>query len=213
MPRHPCIAAQTWAPSLLLQGSGAASWHYPLHMKQLPKGDAAFERMWQAHPHNYQEDITLNVTSDALRAQHGLPDYIANTCAVRMSIMFNALGETILPANASAAGIARRPHYRANTRLYYLLAAQEMWTYLTNHYRRPDHIFPARGIYATEPACAEAFEVSIKPIMLASKGIVAFEKIFSYDGTGHVDLYDGLRLSDARTWYTCQRIRIWKIAP
>ena len=181
-------------------------------MKQLPMGEAAFSRMWQAHPHNYQDDASQNITSEALRAQHGLPDYITNTCAVRMSIMLNALGETILPANTTNAGIARRPHFRPNSKLYYLLAAQEMWTYLTNHFRRPDHIFPARGIYANEATCAAAFETSVKPILAASKGIVAFEKIFTYDGTGHVDLYDGLRLSDARTWYTCQRYRIWKIA-
>ena len=103
-------------------------------MKPLPKGEAGFAKMWRAHPHNYQEDVTQDTTSEALRAQHGLPDYITNTCAVRMSIMLNGIGETLLPANTTTAGIARRPHYRPNTRLYYLLAAQEMWTYLTNHF-------------------------------------------------------------------------------
>lgn len=182
-------------------------------MKQLPKGEAAFARMWKAHPHNYQDDASLNILSETLREQHGLPDYITNTCAVRMSIMLNTIGETILPANTTTAGIARRPHYRPNNKLYYLLAAQEMWTYLTNHFRRPDLVFPARGIYATEAAFTEAFEATIKPRLAATKGIVAFEKIFTYDGTGHVDLYDGLRLSDARTWYTCQRLRVWQLVP
>jgi len=181
-------------------------------MKPLPTGEAAFAKMWRAHPHNYQDDVTQDTTSDAVRAQHGLPDYISNTCAVRMSIMLNSIGETILPANTTYAGIARRPHYRANTRLYYLLAAQEMWTYLSNHFRRPDVIFPARGIYPNEPAFTAAFE-TLKPKLAARKGIIAFEKIFSYEGTGHVDLFDGLRLSDARSWYPCQRLRVWFVAP
>lgn len=180
-------------------------------MKPLPKGEAGFARMWRAHPHNYQPDVSQDTTSDALRAQHGLPDYISNTCAVRMSIMLNSIGETILPANTTTAGIARRPHYRPNTRLYYLLAAQEMWTYLTNHFRRPDVTLPVRGVLANEAAFTAAFE-PLKPKLAAAKGIVAFEKIFSYDGTGHVDLFDGLRLSDSPTWYPCQRLRVWWIA-
>jgi Type VI secretion system (T6SS), amidase effector protein 4 len=181
-------------------------------MKSLPKGAAAFEKMWQAHPHNHQPDETQNISSEALRAQHGLPDYITNTCAVRMSIMLDALGGTILPAATTAAGIARRPHYRPNTRRYYLLGAQEMWTYLTNHFRRPDLVFPARGIYPSEAAFTAAFETTIRPRAFAAKGIVAFEKIFDYQGTGHVDLFDGERLSDASEWYPCQRLRLWLIA-
>ncbi len=179
-------------------------------MKPLPKGEAGFARMWRAHPHNYQDDVTQDTSSEALRAQHGLPDYITNTCAVRMSIMLNAIGETILPANTTTAGIARRPHYRPNTRLYYLLAAAEMWTYLTNHFRRPDVVLPVKGIFPNAPASEAAFEL-LRPQVQQRKGIVAFEKIFTYDGTGHVDLFDGLRLSDARSWYPCQRLRIWWI--
>ncbi len=181
-------------------------------MKSLPRGAAAFAKMWQAHPHNYQADLSENISSETLRAQHGLPDYITNTCAVRMSIMLNAIGEKILPAASTTAGIARRPHYRPNTQLYYLLAAQEMWTYLTNHFRRPDLVFPARGIYPNEPAFAAAFEAEIEPKIGNAKGIVAFEKIFDYQGTGHVDLFDSERLSDASKWYPCQRLRLWLIA-
>lgn len=182
-------------------------------MKPLPRGEAAFARMWKAHPHNYQDDPAQDISSEALRAKYGFPDYISNTCAVRMSIMLNDLGEKILPAATTTAGIARRPHYRPNTRLYYLLAAQEMWTYLTNHYRRPDFTFPGRGIFNNEAAFNAAFASAIEPKVANTKGIVAFEKIFSYEGTGHIDLYDGMRLSDARTWYPCQRVRLWIIAP
>jgi Type VI secretion system (T6SS), amidase effector protein 4 len=181
-------------------------------MKPLPTGAAAFARMWQAHPHNHQDDPAQDISSQALRDQYGFPDYITNTCALRMSLMLNAIGETILPAATTAAGIARRPHYRPSTRQYYLLAAQEMWTYLSNHYRRPDVIFPASRTYRNEAAFTEAFESTIEPRIANTKGIVAFEKIFTYQGTGHIDLYDGLRLSDSRTWYPCQRVRLWILA-
>lgn len=179
-------------------------------MKPLPKGEAGFAKMWRAHPHNYQDDVTQDTSSDALRAQHGLPDYITNTCAVRMSIMLNGIGETLLPANTASAGVARRPHYRPTTRLYYLLAAQEMWTYLANYYRRPDVVLPAKGVLSNEAAFEAAF-APLRPQLAQRKGIVAFEKIFSYQGTGHVDLFDGTKLSDARTWYPCQRLRVWWI--
>ena len=79
-----------------------------------------------------------------------------------------------------------------------------------HHFRRPDVVLPAKGVFSNEAAFTPAFE-QLRPRLAQRKGIVAFEKIFSYGGTGHVDLFDGLKLSDARTWYPCQRLRVWWI--
>ena len=36
--------------------------------------------------------------------------------------MLNDIGETITPAKAKAAGIERKPHYSAKSKMYYLLS-------------------------------------------------------------------------------------------
>jgi hypothetical protein len=176
---------------------------------KLGSGEEAFEAMWEAHPHNYQEDASQNEESEDVREEHGLPDYMQNTCAIRLSIMLNETGNRITPAKCAAAGLARRPHYSRKTRSYYILAAREMWQYLERHFREEDVMFPARGRYKDEEEFQAAFESTIKPLIQSRKGIVAFEKVFSYGGTGHIDLFDGETLSDAAGWYACQRLRLW----
>jgi len=66
-------------------------------------------------------------------------------------------------------------------------------------------------ILSDADAFQAAYEKEIKPIVSANKGIVAFETIFGYGGTGHVDLHDGEALSDAPNWYPCKRLHLWNI--
>jgi hypothetical protein len=97
----------------------------------------------------------------------------------------------ITPAKPKAAGIARAPHYSKKTKQYYILSAAEMWTYLTKTFRPPDKTFPPRGRYKDADEYADAYESEIKPAIEGKHGIVAFDKIFTYGGTGHVDLFQG----------------------
>ncbi|MEZ4361366.1 MAG: T6SS effector amidase Tae4 family protein [Kofleriaceae bacterium] len=181
-------------------------------MKPLPQGKVAFARMWQAHPHNYQGDEDEDTSSEELRQRYGLPGYIENTCAVRMSIMLNATGETITPARARAAGLARRPHYQRKR--YYLLSAKEMWTYLTWLWGKPVQVVPRRGRFTQESEFTAAWLAEVEPrLQRGARGLVAFDKIFTYAGTGHVDLFDGEHLSDAPAWYPCQRLLLWFVTP
>jgi hypothetical protein len=180
--------------------------------RRLPRGEEAFQQMWDAHPHNYQTDDEDNTSSDEVRSQHGLPAYIENTCAVRISIMLNNIGERITPQKTAAAGLRRAPHYSRATRQFYILAASEMWTYLNAYFRRADATFPASGRYRDAEQFQDAFESTIKPRLAGHKGIVAFDKVFSYGGTGHVDLFDGEALSNAAGWYPSQRLMLWYIA-
>ena len=186
----------------------------PVQMKKaLPTGEEGFDKMWEAHPHNYQDDPEQNTSSETILEEHGLPDYVTNTCAVRLSIMLNDIGETITPAKAKAAGIERKPHYSAKSKMYYLLSAREMWTYLSAHFRKADVTFPPNGKrFKDETEFQDSFDKEVKPLLAGKKGIVAFDKIFSYSGTGHVDLFDGESLSDAGNWYPSQRLMLWYIA-
>jgi hypothetical protein len=174
--------------------------------QQLPSGLEGFDRLWRAHPHESQP-------SEEIRATHGLPDYLQNTCGIRFSIMLNETGHAITPAKAKAAGLPRRPHHSRKTRQYYIVAAKELLTYLTRTFRAADRAFPASGRYASAEEFQEAFESSIKPLIQGRKGIVVFEKIFSYEGTGHIDLFDGESLSASSTWYPCTRLHLWYLAP
>ena len=204
------LLSQMAGPGAAKATSGAG----PVQMKkELPKGEEGFDKMWEAHPHNYQADSEENTSSEEILEEHGLPDYVTNTCAVRLSIMLNGIGETITPAKCKAAGIERKPHYSAKSKQYYILAAREMWTYLNANFRKADVTFPANGKrYKDETEFQDAFETEVKPLLAGKKGIVAFDKIFSYSGTGHVDLFDGETLSDAGGWYSCQRLMLWYIA-
>ncbi len=184
---------------------------------KLPEGEEGFEEMWEAHPHNYQEDSDEDTSSDEVREEEGLPDYLANTCAIRLSVMLNKLGDAykITPKKVAAAGLPRRPTYSKKSGDYYIVAASEMWTYLAKHFRKADALYPASGKWKNEEEFKAAFEEGdnpIKDIVASKKGIVAFEKIFGYSGTGHVDIFDGLTLSDAPEWYACKRLHIWNIS-
>jgi hypothetical protein len=176
-----------------------------------PMSARHFSHMWEAHPHNYQADQAENTSSDDVLEQHGLPDSFENTCAIRLSIMLNNIGLTITPQKTKAAGITRKPHYSKNTKQHYILSAQEMWTYLEKNFRAADRIFPALGKYKNDKEFQEEFDSTIKPIVRERKGIVAFEKIFSFGGTGHVDIFDGETLSDSNTWYPCNRLHLWYV--
>ena len=204
------LLSQMAGPGAAKASAGAG----PVQMKkELPKGEEGFDKMWEAHPHNDGYGGAEDTSSDDVRSEHGLPDYIDNTCAVRLSIMLNGIGETITPAKTKAAGIERKPHYSPKTKQYYILAAREMWTYLSKHFRAPDVSLPPGGKrYQSEEEFREAFDKEVKPLLAGRKGIVAFDKIFSYGGTGHVDLFDGEALSDSSDWYSSQRIMLWYIA-
>jgi hypothetical protein len=178
---------------------------------QLGSGDEDFQKMWEAHPHNYQDDESQNTSSDDVRTEQGLPDYMDNTCAIRLSTMLNGTGNKITPAKAKAAGLERKPKYSKKTKHYYIIAANEMWQYLEKHFRKEDMAFPATGRYKDEAAFQAELETTIKPLVVAHKGIAAFDKIFGFGGTGHIDLFDGEHLSDAPDWYPCQKLRLWFI--
>ncbi|MCS6911721.1 MAG: T6SS effector amidase Tae4 family protein [Myxococcales bacterium] len=185
----------------------------PVQMKEkLPTGEKGFERMWNAHPHNYLEDESQNTSSAELLERLGF-DPSWNTCAIRLSVMLNELGYTITPAKVQAAGLdRRRAIYSKKTKQYYIISAREMWTYLTNNFRAPDQVFPARGIYDTQEKFDSAFETQIQQTVASRRGIVAFDKLLTgYSGSGHVDLFNGLQLSDAPSWYPCRKLRLWYI--
>jgi hypothetical protein len=188
----------------LIASAAPASSHQRRSGDRLPNDQRGFDRMWAAHPHNTQ-------LSDAIREAHGLPDYMANTCAIRFSIMLNDAHLPITPEKTRRAGLTRRPYYSQKTKQYYILSAKEMWTYLHRYYRAADRIFPVSGTYGDAEEFQKELDSTIKPIIGKRKGIVAFEKIFSYDGTGHVDLFDGETLSDSYTWYPCSRLHVWYV--
>src|SRR5204862_1273847 len=108
--------------------------------------------------------------------------------------MHNNIGETITPAKCAAAGLTRKPHFSKKTKHYYILSAKEMWTYLTGAFRKPDVVFPPKGRYKDADEFATAYENEIKPAVAGKHGIVAFDKIFTYGGTGHVDIFQGEQL-------------------
>lgn len=180
--------------------------------EKLPTGKKGFEQMWAAHPHNYLDDPSQNTDSATLLQEVGLPT-TWNTCAIRLSRMLNKIGLKITPAKVQAAGIARAPYYSRKTKEYLILSAKEMWTYLAKNFRKADVIFPAANkTYKDAEDFQKGFEKDIAPYVKSRKGIVAFEKIFSYSGTGHVDLFDGMKLSDAPDWYPSMRVHLWIVA-
>lgn len=206
--RRSQLAGLTYAQQAAAVAPGSAGANKPA----LGSGDQAFQEMWDAHPHNYQDDASQNTSSDEVREEHGLPAYLANTCAIRLSVMLNKIGQKITPASVKAAGITRAPTYSKKTKEYYIVAASEMWQYLTKHFRKSDVVFPQKGTYKTEAEFQEAYDSTIRPLVQGKKGIVAFQKIFGYGGTGHVDLFDGETLSDAGNWYPSTRIELWYIS-
>jgi len=125
--------------------------------------------------------------------------------------MWNKLGGkyTITRDKAQQAGLdRRRVVYGKGTDSYYILSAREMWTYMKYWFGAPHKQFPAAGRYRSQEEFQAAFDREIKPLIASRKGIVAFDKIFGYTGTGHVDIFDGEQLSDG-SWYECRSLMLW----
>ena len=179
--------------------------------EKLPQGKEGFQKMWEAHPHNYQDNPDENTSSADILENLGFPAGW-NTCAIRLSIMLNRLGLKITPEKCRSAGLRRKPMFSKKTKEYYILSAEEMWIYLTKNFRAPDLVLPKTGRYKDSDDFQKAFEDTIRPIIRNKKGIVAFDRIFGYSGSGHMDIFDGEKLSDAPAWYPCQRIRLWYVA-
>ncbi|MCO4761168.1 MAG: peptidoglycan-binding protein [Myxococcales bacterium] len=184
------------------QGSGS----------QIPKD---FEAAWDAHPHNYQDDASQNTASDDLQEEQGWdPHQYSNTCAIRLSVMFNKLGGKfkLTRDKAEAAGLDRRRlPYSRKTGWYYILSAREMWLYMEHWGGKPHDEWPRRGYYSSANKFDEGFKKDAEEKVSGRKGIVAFNKIFGYSGTGHVDVFDGMNLSDADSWYPCKQLKVWYI--
>ncbi len=172
------------------------------------------EEMWAAHPHNYQNDGSDTSSEDVQTAAGWDANQYGNTCAIRLSVMLNKLGGgyAITPAKAAAAGIpAHRVVYSKKQKWYYLLAASEMAQYVASAVGSPSKTWPEGSRYKDGAAFDAGFEKDIRPVISGKKGIVFFDKIFGYSGTGHVDIFDGEKLSDAPSWYPSQRIRVWYV--
>lgn len=178
----------------------------------LPK---KFDKVWDAHPHNYQADESQNTSSDDVNEAAGFdPAAYPNTCAIRMSVMWNKLGGEykITKAKALQAGMAPgRVVYSKKQDWYYILSAKEMWTYVSHHFGKPHKSFPNGKRFKSAEEFDAAFEKDIKPYVTSRQGIVAFDKIFGYGGSGHVDVFNGEQLSDSGSWYQCAQIKLWII--
>ena len=180
--------------------------------KYIGKIPAEFDEMWKNHPHNDGYGGATDTSSEEVRKEEGLPSYLSNTCAIRLSVMFNGMGGNfkISPEKAVKAGIPRkRVFFSKKKKHYYIVSAKEMWNYV-DHWMGDGHAnFPKSGKYTDDASFQKGWNSDIKKAVSGKKGIVAFKKIFSYSGTGHVDLFDGEKLSDAQNWYPSQRISLW----
>ena len=194
-----------------------------------------FQKMWAAHPHNYMDDSSQNTSSAELNKELGFKeDEFENTCAVRMSTMFNRLGGDfkISRQKAKEAGLDKLREKglympRADDPKtpedadYLILSAREMWTYMQHHEGNPSKTFPGRGRNVKRED-GEKSAQEAKTYASGKKGFVAFDKLRlkvkqgdkwvwqGYRGTGHVDLFDGTKLSDG-SWYAAQRIMLWDV--
>ena len=177
-----------------------------------------FADMWDAHPHNYLDpEEGENTSSSELMGDviGWRPDEFGNTCAIRLSEMWNQLGGDykITKDKAVEAGIKRgRVFYGPTSKGYYILSAKEMWQYVSHHFGSPHEQWPKDGTrFKSSTEFQAAFDSEISSVVYSKKGIVAFDKIFSYSGTGHVDIFNGENLSDAGSWYDCQSLKVWYI--
>ena len=195
------------------QGGGGAAAGAPGSKNGGLPGD--FQKVWDAHPHNYQKDGSQNTSSEKMSEWLGFdPAVYQNTCAIRLSTMFNQLGGDykITKEKAVAAGIpAGRVAFSKKTGWYYILSAKEAWTYVSAHFGQPHQSWPQGKRFKTEDEFKTTFDSDIEPAVSGKRGIVAFDKIFGYGGTGHVDVFDGMQLSDANSWYPCQQLKVWYI--
>ena len=107
---------------------------------------------------------------------------------------------------------ADRMPYSKKTGFYYILSAKEMWLYMSANFGAPHQSWPKSGAFKDSADFQKNFDSTIKPVVSARKGVVAFDKIFGYSGTGHVDIFDGEKLSDSPSWYGCQRLKVWYIS-
>ncbi len=200
-----------------------ATWEKLKTAKKTKKlqGEEDFAKMWAAHPHNYREDSSENTSSAALIQELGLKDSDApNTCALRMSTMFNRLGggHELTVEKAKAAGLDKmrvgglympkvtdKKSAGAEDRV--LLSAKEMWTYIEKERGKPDLVFPPTGRYVNEEEANKGAK-AVEAAIAGKKGFIAFDKIFGYGGSGHVDLFDGNSFSDG-SLYSAQQTKIW----
>ena len=113
---------------------------------------------------------------------------------------------------ANAGLKADRMPYSKKTGFYYILSAKEMWLYMSANFGAPHQSWPKSGAFKDSADFQKNFDSTIKPVVSARKGVVAFDKIFGYSGTGHVDIFDGEKLSDSPSWYGCQRLKVWYIS-
>lgn len=187
-------------------------------------GEEDFARMWENHPHNYQNEASENTDSDSLVAQLGMaPGSVPNTCALRMSTMMNRMGGNIglTTGKGKEAGLDKmrqgglympsvKDPETASNQDRVILSAKEMWTYIEKHRGKPDLTWPPRGRFKTQEE-AEKGAQEVEAMVGGKKGFVAFDKIFGYGGTGHIDLFDGTLLSDANSWYPSECIKLWYV--
>lgn len=213
-----------------MQETGAvdrATWDRVVAAGPMLQGEQDFAKMWGNHPHNYQADASQNTSSEALRTDLGLKESDApNTCALRMSTMFNRLGgeHALTQDKGKAAGLDKmragglympkvNDKQTAGAEDRVILSAKEMWTYIEHKRGRPDLVWPAPGAgradrYKTAEEAQQGVE-ELKQQLIGKKGFIAFDKIFGYGGSGHIDLFDGLTLSDANEFYPSQQIKVW----
>ncbi len=194
-----------------------------------PQGEEAFAKMWEAHPHNYLGEGN-DTSSPELNKELGFNEgQFENTCALRMSTMLNRMGGefAITPEKAKAAGLdqmrqgglylpkANDPK-TASQQDRVIVSAKELWTYLGHQFGKPDLTFPKQGRnYSRSDAEKAASEA--QSACAGRKGMIAFDnmqlrdangQIGGYGGSGHVDIFDGGKLS-AGSFYPCQSIKIW----
>lgn len=197
-----------------------------------PQGEAAFDKMWESHPHNYLPDSSQNTASGDLNKQLGFEEgQFANTCALRMSTMLNRMGGDfkITREKAEAAGLgkmregglylprAKNDKDGAKTDMV-IVSAKEMWTYMEHQFGKPDQVWPPRG-RNLKRADAEKAAAEAQAAVAGKKGFIAFDNLQlqdengeyqGYAGSGHVDIFDGGQLSDGE-FYPCQRISVWYV--
>ncbi len=174
--------------------------------QEVPGVDDPFGRMWNAHPHNHQSDDALNTSDDQLAKSLGF-NRSWNTCAIRISIMLNAIGQPVTPERCAAAGL-RAPWRSPKTGLYYLLSASDVGTYLEANLRKADVEI---GPYANTKQDHALRNEELRTHLEGKRGIIQFDKVFTFEGTGHVDLFFGMRLSDAPFLYAAKTTRLWYV--
>jgi len=124
-------------------------------------------------------------------------DWIANTCAIRMSRTLNANG---LPVPGNFAGLNT---VKGGDGKRYAYRVRELHAWLDHALGPPD--------FDTKKKEGDAFD---KTKLASMKGILGFDIHFA-DATGHFDLWDGSTFSDEYQasedyWTAAKRIWLWK---